>query len=115
MIRHLASLTAALLILLALGGAPRQSHALARDTTSTAPQIGLFESVERVRAFLEEEAVEDYTGTHLSGVSLHLFDGTPRSGLAWVYTFSYDPPRLGGEPCILHFMDGEILEIRLGP
>jgi hypothetical protein len=71
--------------------------------------------VERIRIFLEEETLEDYSGMYLSGITLHYFEDSPRQGSAWLYSFSFNSPRLGGEMCIAHYMDGEIIEIRLGP
>jgi hypothetical protein len=94
------------------GGVP---SVFSQTATDTSPPIPLFDSVERVRSFLAEEAEEDYTGMYLSGITLHYFESTPREGLAWVYSYSFRIPRLGGEICICHFMDGTILEYRLGP
>jgi|GEM_PF-4583086 len=79
------------------------------------PAVSLFDSVERIRVFLAEETLEDYSGMYLSGITLHYFEDSPRQGLAWLYSFSFNSPRLGGEMCIAHYMDGEIIEIRLGP
>jgi hypothetical protein len=101
-----------LLLLILLGGAPA---VFPQPVADTSPPISLFDSVERVRSFLSEEAEEDYTGMYLSGITLHYFESTPREGLAWVYSYSFRIPRLGGEICICHYMDGTIVEYRLGP
>jgi hypothetical protein len=89
--------------------------AAAQAPPSSAPPISLFDSVERIRRFLEDEAKQDYSDKYLSGISLHYFDGHPRKGLAWVYAFASRRPQLGGGVSTYHFMDGEIVEFRHGP
>ncbi|MBF0101650.1 MAG: hypothetical protein HQK77_12155 [Desulfobacterales bacterium] len=75
------------------------------------PEISLFDSVERIKIFLKNEAKQDYSDKYLSGITLHYFDGEhPKKGLAWVYSFSFKKPRLGGDISIYHYMDGKIIE-----
>ncbi len=79
------------------------------------PAISLFESVERVRAFLKTEAKLDYADKYLSGITLHYIDAHPQKGFAWLYSFAFNTPRLGGSISIYHYMDGEIIESHQGP
>jgi hypothetical protein len=103
-----------LFFVLLLGVCPIPSiHA--QPPMDSTPPISLFESVERVRQFLQEGSRQDCSGQYLRGVQLQYIDGHPRQGLAWVYSFSYKKPRLGGENSIFHYMDGEIIEFRCGP
>ena len=91
------------------------NSAWAEAPTDSTPAISLFDSVERIESFLEDEARQDYADKFLSGIRLHYVDGHPRRGLAWLYTFSFKHPRLGGDVSILHYMDGEIIEFLHGP
>jgi len=79
------------------------------------PAISLFDSVERIKLFLKDEAKQNYDDKYLSGITLKYFEGHPKKGLAWVYSFSFKKPRLGGDISIFHFMDGEIVEFHHGP
>jgi len=95
------------------GKAPVTAAASAR--TSAEPPISLFDSVERVKAFLKNEAKLNYSDKYLSGVRLIEVDGVPKKGTAWVYSFSFKKPRLGGDIVIYHYMDGQIIEFTCGP
>ena len=86
-----------------------------QEAGGSVPAIGLFDSVERVESFLKNEAVQDYSDKYLSGIRLEYIEGHPRKGLAWVYSFSFRKPRLGGDISIFHYMDGEIVEFHHGP
>jgi len=87
----------------------------AEEVTDTTPPISLFDSVERIKTFLKDEAKQNYDDKYLSGITLKYFDGHPRKGLAWVYSFSFKRPRLGGDVSIFHYMDGQIIEFHHGP
>ena len=87
----------------------------AQAPPSSMPAISLFDSVERIKSFLKDDARQDYSDKYLSGIRLHPVDGHPRKGLAWLYTFSFKTPRLGGDISVYHYMDGEIIEFRHGP
>lgn len=102
-------LVAAFLILSSLPVSAQES------TIDTTPAISLFESIERIELFLKDEAKQNYDDKYLSGITLQYFEGHPRKGLAWVYSFSFKKPRLGGDVSIFHFMDGEIIEFHHGP
>jgi hypothetical protein len=91
------------------------ASALAEAPTEATPAISLFDSAERIKSFLRGEARQDYSDKYLSGIRLHFVDGHPRRGLAWLYTFSFKTPRLGGDVSIFHYLDGEIIEFRHGP
>lgn len=95
-----------------LASLPVSAQEPINDTT---PAISLFESVETIKLFLKEEAKQNYDDKYLSGITLKYFEGHPRKGLAWVYSFSFKMPRLGGDISIFHFMDGEIIEFHHGP
>ena len=81
----------------------------------TTPSISLFESVEMIKSFLKDGAKQNYDDKYLSGITLQYFEGHPRKGFAWVYSFSFKKPRLGGDMSIFHFIDGEIIEFHHGP
>jgi hypothetical protein len=87
----------------------------AQPLTDSTPAISLFDSVDRVKSFLKDEAKQDYSDKYLSRITLHYFDGHPKKGFAWVYSFSFKTPRLGGDISIYHYMDGKIIEFRHGP
>lgn len=87
----------------------------AEPVKESTPQISLFESMERVKLFLKNEAKYDYSDKYLSSVSLHYLDGHPKKGLAWVYSFSFKKPRMGGSISIFHYMSGEVIEFYHGP
>ena len=87
----------------------------AQPPADMTPAISLFDSVDTVRAFLAGRAKLDYSDKYLSGVILHYSAGHPKKGLAWVYSFSFKQPRLGGDVSIYHYMDGTILEFKHGP
>jgi len=87
----------------------------AQPFTDSTPAISLFDSVERIKSFLKDEAKQDYSDKYLSGIALHYFDGHPKKGFAWVYSFSFKTPRLGGGISIYHYLDGEIIEFHHGP
>ena len=89
--------------------------ALAEPLTETSPAIGLFDSVSAVKTFLATGAKMDYSDKYPSKVALQYFDGHPKQGLAWVYTFSFKRPQRGSDISIFHYMDGEILEFNHGP
>jgi hypothetical protein len=91
------------------------ASAQAEAPTESTPPIGLFDSAERIKSFLKDEARQDYSDKYLSGIRLHFVDGHPRKGLAWLYTFSFKKPRLGGDISIFHYVDGEIIEFHHGP
>ncbi len=99
------------LLLSACPAAPARAQAPA----DTAPAISLFDSVERIKRFLKDGARQDYSDKYLSGITLRYFDGNPGKGLAWVYSFSFKKPRLGGDVSICHFMNGDIRELLHGP
>jgi len=82
---------------------------------SSGPQISLFESVDTVKHFLATKAKQDYSDKYLNGISLHFSQGHPRKGPCWLYHFAFNEPRMGGDVCIYHFMDGEIIEFKTGP
>jgi len=94
-----------------LSSASAQESAI--DTTT--PAISLFDSVERIKLFLKDEAKQNYDDKYLSGITLKYFENHPKKGLAWIYSFSFKKPRLGGDISIFHFMDGEIVEFHHGP
>ncbi|HNQ78535.1 MAG TPA: hypothetical protein PK747_02640 [Acidobacteriota bacterium] len=79
------------------------------------PPISLFSSIEQVKAFLEKKAKLDYSDKYLSGVKLAQVESVPRKGTAWVYSFTFKKPRLGGDVVIYHYMDGEMIEFTCGP
>ena len=87
----------------------------AQPLTDSTPAISLFDSVDRIKIFLKNEAKLEYSDKYLSGITLRYFDGHPKKGFAWVYSFSYKTPRLGGDISIYHYMDGIIIEFRHGP
>lgn len=82
---------------------------------SAVPTVSLFDSVEHVKTFLKNGAKLDYSDKYLSGVKLAQVESVPRKGTAWVYTFSFKKPRLGGDVVIYHYMDGEMIEFTCGP
>lgn len=84
-------------------------------TQDSTPAVSLFSSVERVKVFLEKEAKLDYSDKFLSGVKLTNVESIPKRGQAWVYSFSFKKPRLGGDIVIYHYMDGELIEFECGP
>lgn len=96
-------------------GGDKTEVAAAPSETSAEPRIPLFDSVERVKAFLKNEAKLDYSDKYLSGVKLAQVESVPRKGTAWVYSFSFKKPRLGGDVVIYHYMDGEMIEFTCGP
>ena len=79
------------------------------------PTISLYDSVDAVKAFLANSAKQDYSDKYPSKVALQYFEGHPKQGQAWVYTFSFKRPQRGGDISIFHYMDGEILEFNHGP
>ena len=83
--------------------------------TDSTPSISLFDSAERIKCFLKDEAKQDYSDKYLSGIRLQYLDGHPKKGLAWVYSFSFKKPQLGGDISIFHYLDGEIIEFNHGP
>jgi hypothetical protein len=83
--------------------------------TDSTPSISLFDSIERIKNYLKAEARQNYTDKYLAGVKLHYCEGRPKKGLAWVYSFAFKQPRLGGDISIYHFLDGEIIEFHHGP
>ena len=87
----------------------------AQPLADSTPAISLLDSVDRIKSFLKDEATQDYSDKYLSGITLHYFDGHPKKGLAWVYSFSFKTPRLGGDISIYHYMDGKIIEFHQGP
>ena len=91
------------------------STVLAQTPEDSTPEISLFDSVERMKIFLKDEAIQDYSDRFISGIRLHYSDGHPKKGLAWIYSFSYNKPRIGGDISIYHYMDGEIIEFHHGP
>jgi len=86
-----------------------------QEFADSTPKISLFESAERIKSFLKSEAKQDYSDKYLAGITLHYFDGHPKKGIAWVYSFSFKRPQLGGDISIYHFMDGEVIEFNHGP
>ena len=99
-----------LLMIVGLSGSIR-----AESPAEFTPPVSLFDSVERIKGFLKDEAKQDYSDKYLSGIKLHYFDSHPKKGFAWTYSFSFKVPRLGGSLSIYHYMDGEIIEVHHGP
>ncbi|HOR78447.1 MAG TPA: hypothetical protein PLG04_06560 [Anaerolineaceae bacterium] len=87
----------------------------AQPPTEITPAISLFDSADAVKAFLANSAKQDYSDKFLSGIAWHYFEGHPKAGPAWVYTFAFKKPRHGGNISIYHYMDGEIVEFLHGP
>ena len=87
----------------------------AQPPAEISPAISLFDSVDAVKAFLANSAKQDYSDKYPSKVALQYFEGHPKQGQAWVYTFSFRKPQRGGDISIFHYMDGEILEFNHGP
>ena len=81
----------------------------------TTPAISLFDSVEKLKAFLKKDAKVDYSDKYLVQISLKSFESHPKSGIAWVYSFAFKKPQFGGGVSIFHYMDGEIVEFQHGP
>ena len=79
------------------------------------PSISLFDSVERIKNYLKTEAKQNYADKYLAGVKLNYCQGHPKKGLAWVYSFAFKQPRLGGDISMYHFLDGDIIEFQHGP
>jgi len=94
---------------------PRVATAIGSQVASAAPEITLFDSVARVRHYLETEAEQDYADKYLHSITYHFSGGHPRVGPCWLYRFAFERPRLGGDVSIYHFMDGEIIEFHHGP
>jgi len=87
----------------------------AQPLTVSTPAISLFDSVDRIKSFLNNEAKQNYSDKYLSRITLHYFNGHPKKGFAWVYSFAFKTPRLGGDISIYHYMDGIIIEFQHGP
>ena len=81
----------------------------------TTPAISLFDSVEKVKAFLKKDAKANYSNKYLEQISLQQVESHPKSGIAWAYSFAFKKPQIGGEVTIFHYMDGEIIEFQHGP
>lgn len=101
--------------LMCISGLCLTTTAVAEPPTEITPEISLFDSANSVKAFLATSAQLDYSDKYPSKVALQYFDGNPKRGLAWVYTFSFKRPQRGSDFSIFHFMDGEILEFHHGP
>lgn len=104
---------------LPLAGVSAEPDAALSDTTNSVPKhepgIPLFESVEIVRDYLENDAEHDFSDLNLIGIRLHWFESHPRPGEAWIYSFTDKIPTLGDGVSIYHFTDGEIIEFPHGP
>jgi hypothetical protein len=103
------------LVILACVGLAGISPAATNQPPETTPAISLFDSVEKVKAFLKTTAKADYSDKYLANISLKHVAGHPKKGLAWVYSFAFKKPRMGGDVSISHYMDGEIIEFHHGP
>jgi hypothetical protein len=104
-----------ILAIIFISGLCLTAPAMAEPPAEISPAISLFDSANAVKAFLVTTAKMDYSDKYPSKVALQYFDGNPKQGLAWVYTFSFKRPQRGGDISIFHFMDGEIQEFHHGP
>jgi hypothetical protein len=105
----------AILVVLVCVGLAGVLSAETNQIPDTTPAISMFDSVEKVKAFLKTEAKADYSDKYLVRISLQHFGGHPKKGFAWVYSFAFKKPRIGGDVSILHYMDGKIIEFHHGP
>ena len=79
------------------------------------PSISLFDSAASVKAYLSTNAILDYSDSFPLKVDLQCLEGYQRKGPAWVYTYSFKKPQPGRIIRVVHYMDGEIVELDHDP
>jgi hypothetical protein len=92
---------------------PALAEAPPTGTPPPPPRLPLAEALKRADKFVQSRGL-DLAGRHIGAAQLQ-YDDRDRKEAYWLIVWAWDSPRLGGEYTLWIYMDGDIVEHRLGP